>query len=327
MTLHVYRPKDEISGAPLRNREEFEKKYGLELWKDNPQRFGWVSKKEPTGRALRELEVVAWLSGRRRDQGAERSALEIIELSPDGRVKVNPLAHWTSNQVWQYIKLHQTPYNPLHDLGYRSVGDTVSTQKTPQGGGERAGRFAGENRTECGMHSQPSTNGPRAESQINTVRHPSATESGNKIVVETAQQWEVNSEKRARLLGILQIKPDWAPERILQELLFKNPGHHLLLEVYAHWCGHCRHFETTFNQAVLQLQSLVHNLTVARLNGAVIKIPPLEKNSTGYAYNSFPSVFLAKANERRSPKRFMEKHSVEKLVQWVQLELSVNEDL
>jgi phosphoadenosine phosphosulfate reductase len=65
----------------------------------------------------------------------------VLERSDDGRVKVNPLAHWSHGAVWAHLKTHRVPYNPLHDRGYASVGDVGTTEPTPEGGGERAGRF------------------------------------------------------------------------------------------------------------------------------------------------------------------------------------------
>src|SRR5690348_18251147 len=67
-------------------------------------------------------------------------------------VKLNPMANWSREQVWDYIRHHKIPYNPLHDQGYRSIGCWPCTNKTASGDNERAGRWTGFNKVECGIH-------------------------------------------------------------------------------------------------------------------------------------------------------------------------------
>jgi phosphoadenosine phosphosulfate reductase len=67
-------------------------------------------------------------------------------------VKFNPLAKWTAEDVWTYIKLHEVPYNPLHDRNYPSIGCTYCTRPVQPGEDPRAGRWAGTAKTECGLH-------------------------------------------------------------------------------------------------------------------------------------------------------------------------------
>jgi len=74
--------------------------------------------------------------------------LEVLEMTEDGRIKVNPLCHWSHAAVWGYLRAHDVPYNALHDHGYSSVGDVGTTEPTPAGGGERSGRFT--HRCVCG---------------------------------------------------------------------------------------------------------------------------------------------------------------------------------
>ncbi len=94
-----------------------------------------------------------WITGRRRSQGDSRSTLEILELTPDGRVKFNP-ACWTSwHDIWAHVKTHNVPYNVLLDQGYKSVGDFFATTAVAADAPERSGRWHGKERTECGMHS------------------------------------------------------------------------------------------------------------------------------------------------------------------------------
>ena len=67
-------------------------------------------------------------------------------------VKLNPMANWPREEVWKYLHDHKIPYNPLHDQGYRSIGCIPCTQKSGGGEGERAGRWIGFNKVECGIH-------------------------------------------------------------------------------------------------------------------------------------------------------------------------------
>lgn len=105
-----------------------------------------------SARAYATLGVKAVLTGRRRTQGGARGNLDIVEVDDHGVVKVNPLANWTFKQVQSYIKEHDVPYNDLLDRGYKSVGDWHSTQPVREGEDERAGRWKGRDKTECGIH-------------------------------------------------------------------------------------------------------------------------------------------------------------------------------
>jgi phosphoadenosine phosphosulfate reductase len=99
----------------------------------------------------RALESVGgWITGRRRDQSKSRTDMPHVEIGD--RVKVNPLASWTRKDVWSYIMKHDVPYNPLHDRGYTSIGDAPLTTPTQAGEDERAGRWRGQDRAECGLH-------------------------------------------------------------------------------------------------------------------------------------------------------------------------------
>jgi len=128
------------------------------MWITQPTRFEYLTKVGPLERALSELGVGAWITGRRRDQGGLRSDLQILELDPaDGRLKVNPLAHWTLQEVWAYLKREGVPYNPLYDQSYTSIGDSVTTSTNVDiAKGERSGRFFqfDGQKTECGIHTR-----------------------------------------------------------------------------------------------------------------------------------------------------------------------------
>ena len=144
--INVFKPAD------VSTPEEFENKYGEKLWKTDDSQYEWVAKVEPAQRAYRELGVNAILTGRRRSQGAKRGELDIIEVDEAGLVKVNPMANWSFQQVQEYIKANDVPYNDLLDRGYKSVGDWHSTQPIKEGEDERAGRWKGQAKTECGIH-------------------------------------------------------------------------------------------------------------------------------------------------------------------------------
>ncbi|WP_414567139.1 phosphoadenosine phosphosulfate reductase [Nostoc sp. CCY 9925] len=132
--------------------EAFEAKYGDALWDKDILKFHEITKIEPLLRGLDELNSVAWITGRRRDQAVTRANMPIFELDGKGRLKVNPIATWTRKDSWLYVAEHGVIYNPLHDQGYPSIGDKPITTKVKDGEDERAGRWRGSNKTECGIH-------------------------------------------------------------------------------------------------------------------------------------------------------------------------------
>jgi phosphoadenosine phosphosulfate reductase len=136
------------------SREEFEQIFGQELWLNDTKKYDYETKVRPLELALAFHNVGAWLTGRRRDHGGLRATLNVIEIDEsDGRIKVNPLASWTNKDVWNYIVHQDVPYNPLHDLGYNSIGDCINTRATGSDSGERSGRFyQTQGKTECGIH-------------------------------------------------------------------------------------------------------------------------------------------------------------------------------
>ncbi|KAI5285435.1 hypothetical protein KEM54_000574 [Ascosphaera aggregata] len=146
VNLHVFKPR----GAET--VEVFVEKYGDRLWERDEELYDWVAKVEPAQRAYEELNVQAILTGRRRSQGAKRGDLNILEVDDAGLIKVNPLANWSFSQVRNYISENNVPYNELLDRGYKSVGDWHSTQPVKEGEDERAGRWKGQAKTECGIH-------------------------------------------------------------------------------------------------------------------------------------------------------------------------------
>ena len=117
-----------------------------------------IRKVEPLNRALSELD--AWITGLRREQAVTRSGLPKVEVDTahGNMVKVNPIAEWTTSQVWDYIKKHGVPYNKLHDRNYPSIGCAPCTRAVKPGEDIRAGRWWWElpDQKECGLHVKPS---------------------------------------------------------------------------------------------------------------------------------------------------------------------------
>lgn len=142
--------------APAAYKSEFTPeqqaaRYGEALWARDPDLCCNLRKVEPNRRALEGLD--AWITGIRRDQAGSRAAIGLVEWNEKfGLVKVNPVAHWGKKQVWDYIFQHQVPYNPLLDRGYKSIGCTHCTRPVAEHEHERAGRWPGFNKTECGLH-------------------------------------------------------------------------------------------------------------------------------------------------------------------------------
>ncbi|MBK1696937.1 phosphoadenylyl-sulfate reductase [Rhodovibrio salinarum] len=119
------------------------------LWSVNPDRCCALRKVRPLERALTGFD--AWITGRKRFQTATREGLPRVELV-DGRVKVNPLADWTQNDVDAAFNARGLPRHPLVDQGYPSIGCLPCTRRVAEGENARAGRWSGMEKTECGIH-------------------------------------------------------------------------------------------------------------------------------------------------------------------------------
>jgi phosphoadenosine phosphosulfate reductase len=141
-----------FKGTVTKAQQEAE--HGVALWERDPDQCCALRKVEPTQRAVAGLD--AWFAGLRRDQGKSRAGIQLLERydHDDGTplVKVNPLAAWTRNDTWKYVMANGVPYNPLLDQGYKSVGCWPCTRPVGEGEDERAGRWAGSDKKECGIH-------------------------------------------------------------------------------------------------------------------------------------------------------------------------------
>jgi phosphoadenosine phosphosulfate reductase len=139
--------------SPDLSVSEYEALHGGPLYRTNPNQCCADRKIKTLQRASEVMH--AWMSGIRRDQSADRAQAAIVGWDKKfGLVKISPLANWTKKDVWKRITDEGVPYNPLHDQGYPSIGCWPCTRAVAAGEtDERAGRWSGMKKTECGLHS------------------------------------------------------------------------------------------------------------------------------------------------------------------------------
>jgi phosphoadenosine phosphosulfate reductase len=131
--------------------EQYEAQNGGPVYTTAPDRCCWERKIKVLHSAI--VGMQAWASAIRRDQSEDRARAPIVTWDKKfGLVKVSPLANWTKKDVWDLIVKHDIPYNPLHDQGYPSIGCWPCTRSVLLGEDERAGRWSGFQKTECGLH-------------------------------------------------------------------------------------------------------------------------------------------------------------------------------
>ncbi len=142
--LELVRP--EVLTVAEQHRRE-----GPNLWERDPDRCCHIRKVEPLERALAGYD--AWITGIRREQSPTRAGAQKVEWSERyGVWKIQPLVDWDAKRVQAYIHVNEIPYNPLHDQGYPSIGCMPCTRPVAEGDDERAGRWAGSDKLECGIH-------------------------------------------------------------------------------------------------------------------------------------------------------------------------------
>ena len=147
--IEVYFPRTE-------DVEEMVKKHGLNLFYKSVELRTlccYIRKVEPLKRALSGLD--AWITGLRREQASTRTSIKKVEVDHvnEGLIKINPLADWASQQVWNHIRENNVPYNVLFDQGYASIGCAPCTRPIKPGEDPRAGRWWWEKGSkECGLH-------------------------------------------------------------------------------------------------------------------------------------------------------------------------------
>ncbi len=146
LTIRAVRPGQTVS--------EQAQAHGERLWEREPDRCCALRKLEPLRRALDGAS--AWVSAIRREQTRDRAEARVVEWDERfSLVKLNPLASWTHAEVWDYVREHHVPVSPLHAQGYASIGCHPCTSPVAPGEDPRAGRWRGQKKTECGLHSRP----------------------------------------------------------------------------------------------------------------------------------------------------------------------------
>jgi phosphoadenosine phosphosulfate reductase len=135
---------------------EYEKRHGGPLYVSNADQCCYDRKIVPLRRAL--VGHDGWITAIRADQSPHRASAQVVGRDPKfGLVKINPLLTWSRRDVWAFVVTHRVPYNPLHDQGYASIGCWPCTRPVGEMEDERAGRWAGQAKTECGLHSLDSS--------------------------------------------------------------------------------------------------------------------------------------------------------------------------
>jgi phosphoadenosine phosphosulfate reductase len=130
---------------------EYEAEHGGPLYEMRPDQCCYDRKILPLRRAVAGYE--AWVSAIRKDQTRDRGRADVVQWDAKfGLVKVNPLLGWTKREVWGFVLKNRVPYNPLHDKNYPSIGCWPCTRPVSEGDDERAGRWAGKVKKECGLH-------------------------------------------------------------------------------------------------------------------------------------------------------------------------------
>lgn len=135
----------------LVGREAFEEEHG-ELYRSDPHRCCHLNKVEPLKKAL--ATASAWISGIRKDQTAIRAQSEIIQLTNEGVVKICPMLDWTGEEIRDYVAQNHLPTHPLLNQGYLSIGCAPCTRPASAQDHERAGRWLGLQKVECGLHTE-----------------------------------------------------------------------------------------------------------------------------------------------------------------------------
>lgn len=136
---------------PALTLDEQSAEYGSALWKRDPNQCCQIRKVIPLRETLTQKE--AWISGLRREQSPTRANTQFLNKDDKFKnIKICPLINWTWDEVWEYIRAKDLPYNELHDRNYPSIGCFPCTQAVSSDGDSREGRWSGSSKTECGLH-------------------------------------------------------------------------------------------------------------------------------------------------------------------------------
>src|SRR5579883_459866 len=132
---------------------EYEAEHGGPLHVLRPDQCCYDRKILPLRLAVERIAPLAWISAIPKDQTSDRGKADVVQWDKKfSLVKLNPLLNWTKKDVWAFIVKNDVPYNPLHDLNYPSIGCWPCTQPVQDGDDDRAGRWAGKKKKECGLH-------------------------------------------------------------------------------------------------------------------------------------------------------------------------------
>ena len=132
---------------------QYEKRHGLPVHQTDPKQCCHDRKIVPLRAALARHAPLAWISAIRKDQTEDRGVAGVVQWDKKFElVKVNPLLNWTKKDVWAFVVKNDVPYNPLHDRNYPSIGCWPCTRAVQPGEDDRAGRWAGKVKKECGLH-------------------------------------------------------------------------------------------------------------------------------------------------------------------------------
>lgn len=275
MEFVVIKPVDD-GGDVIETREDFDDVYGETLWRDDADTYAKLTKVDPLRRWMRGRTVRMWITGRRRSTGRERRNMRVLEYVHDnddhhdhhddvegggddgsaildaegGTWKLNPLAHWTYDDVWRYIREHDIPYNSLFDAGYTSIGDVMTTDLPRSNyndassvgtndavdGYERSGRFValGANRTECGLHSHRG----KVDGMMRRRR-------------DREYEGGTSSQPSLRCDACTNLNID----NFITEITKKDDRCTLLIEFYSPWCGGCQDFAPTYDRIAHHLRA------------------------------------------------------------------------
>lgn len=267
-----------ITGDRYEAKKNFDKKYGANLWKEDIEQYDKVCKVEPFIRGLSDLNCETMITGRTRWQGNERAWIDIFEApkKEGGRGNVNPIAHWTLEDTFNYIAHYKIPHHPLHAEGYPSIGDAKDTIPIPEDKSvtfknfefqgdktewlgyalERKGRFVGlankdgSVKTECGIH----VDGAEKTFDRDLWESSNIT---NLESMDDAKAFKENEE------GIMVI--------------------------YAPWCQYCQGMEAEFQKFV----DANPDIKVAKYRGDVER----EFSETELSVKSFPTVVSVKGGK------------------------------
>ena len=335
--VHIAHPPelhgDAVFKGYLSTKEEFQKVYSSTLWKTDPRYYTKVTKLDPLEQKLEEWGTIMWMTGRRRSQGGEREELDVLEFEtfpPDeanqrivkdsddrnpfdtskGRWKLNPLAYWSYEQVWNYIRNNNVPYNPMYDQGYTSIGDEMTTtlpkkklHNNIRGSSvsslfdERSGRFVGLNQTECGLHT-----------------HLQKVKALKKQKEDSGEELEV---PELACEHCVELNVDNFLDTVVKnEQKDGNIKNFLLLEFYSPFCGSCQEFAPTLDKVAIHVATTLENIKVARFDITEQPIPKVH-NEEVFRVEATPTLYLVGYLPSFHAEKYDGNHQYDELIRWL----------